>query len=156
MQNTWAIMDPTPSSGMILDGTKVLDDSFCQTLDLRVLGSISNICAASFILGKVNSPQFFILPRCKWVPVLLGKFPTTYLRPSKSLGASRIRKLLPRRGKYDLRSPGNLDDWRPVLGVMRATCLLSVTEIRDWLWPYGPYICLEKDKLLNWHLLAPG
>ena len=29
--------------------------------------------------------------------------------PSKSLGASRIRKLLPLRRKYDPRSPRNLD-----------------------------------------------
>ena len=30
-------------------------------------------------------------------------------------------------------------DLSPVLGVVRTTCLPNVTEIRDWLRPYGSY-----------------
>ena len=30
-------------------------------------------------------------------------------------------------------------DWRPVLGVVIITCLPNVTEIEDWLRPYGLY-----------------
>ena len=30
-------------------------------------------------------------------------------------------------------------DWRPVLGMVQTTCLPNVTEIGDWLRPYGPY-----------------
>ena len=58
-------------------------------------------------LGKIIYLHFLTLPSCKWVPVLLGKFPAT--------------------------------DWRPVLGVVRATCQPNVTEIGDWLRSYGPY-----------------
>ena len=30
-------------------------------------------------------------------------------------------------------------DRRPVLGMVRSTCLPNVTEIGDWLRPYGSY-----------------
>ena len=58
-------------------------------------------------LGQIINLHFLTLPRCKWVPVLLGKFPAT--------------------------------DWQPVLGLVRATCQPNVTEIGNWLRPYGPY-----------------
>ena len=58
-------------------------------------------------MGKIINLHFLTLPRCRWVPVLLGKFPAT--------------------------------NWRPVLGMVRATCQPNVTEIGDWLRPYEPY-----------------
>ena len=43
---------------LVIQGGSLAQSVDRRTLDLRVYGSIPEVCAASFILGKDNSPPF--------------------------------------------------------------------------------------------------
>ena len=51
---------------------------FIIELDLRLGGSLAQ---SVLFLGKIIYLHFLTQPRCKWVPILLGKFPETDWRP---------------------------------------------------------------------------